>query len=272
MTSWVSNIGSRLCNRSEWQGFPANLPITPAEGNSVYTMRFGVTRPRLEPVLGRTAPAREITPDSRGNETVFEFGAALGEGAAVFERASDGYVIRVFEIATQRHPGSDARDCDFDVAEAIRDVVRRGVALGIRVGRENHLGNVLAACAALEFADAELVGADAVDRGKRSAEHVIVAAEAAAALDGHQIGGLLDDTDVGAIPACIAADAARRGVREVEAFLAEDRVALQARDGVAEFGEQLVGSAKQEEGQPRGRLLADPGKSLQAFNEAIDGG
>ena len=85
-----------------------------------------------------------------------------------------------------------------------------------------------------ELADAEVVGADAVDRAERAAEHVVEPAVLAGALDRGDVLRLLDDADRRAVPAGVAADAAAVLVRDVAAQRAEPHLLADLLQDLAE--------------------------------------
>ena len=66
------------------------------------------------------------------------------------------------------------------------------------------------ACAPGEqFVDSELFRTDVVQRSEAAAEDMVAASEGARSLDGKDVGGLLDDTDLPADPVFIAANLAK---------------------------------------------------------------
>ena len=73
------------------------------------------------------------------------------------------------------------------------EVHGRGLALDVRVGAEDHLGDALRLDAGQQLLDPQLVGADALDRADRALQHVVAAVELAGLLDRHEVPGLLDD-------------------------------------------------------------------------------
>src|SRR5437764_1351580 len=75
--------------------------------------------------------------------------------------------------------------------------------------------------AGVELGDLEVVGIDPVDRRQRAAENVVAAAVLVRALDRDHIPGLLDHADQPGVAALVLADAAARGVGQVEADLAQ---------------------------------------------------
>ena len=92
-------------------------------------------------------------------------------------------------------PGREAGDAQPEDLEQPGQVGGGGLALEVGVGRDDHLGDDAVAEPGEQLAHAQVVGADAVDRADRAAEHVVAAAELAGALDGDDVLGLLDDAD-----------------------------------------------------------------------------
>ena len=102
--------------------------------------------------------------------------------------------------------------------------VERGrLALDVRAGGDDHLSiaTVARPRRAQQLADAQIVGADAVERREHAVQHVVAAAKAAGALDREQIGRRGDHADEARVAARVAAQRARILLGEVHAHRAE---------------------------------------------------
>ena len=104
------------------------------------------------------------------------------------------------------------------IAEALRQVMRGGLALDGGAGRQHDLGNAGRPGARDERGDAEFLGPDAVKGGEHAAQHMVAAAKGARALQRPEIGHILDDAERGGVPRRIGAYAARIGRVEIAAF------------------------------------------------------
>ena len=98
--------------------------------------------------------------------------------------------------------------------------MRGGLALDGRVGGEDHLGDAPGGDALDQLGNPQLLGADAVERRQRAAEHVVAPEERPGALHRPQIGHVLDDADRARGALRVGADAARVGGVEVAASCA----------------------------------------------------
>ena len=132
----------------------------------------------------------------------------------------------VTSSAYSRSPPTGSPLASRETARPIGDdqpgqVGRRRLALEVRVGGDDQLGDGAVHQPGHELLDPQVVGAHAVDRADRAAEHVVAAAELAGALDGDDVLGLLDDAQDVVDAARVAADAALLGLGDVVAGHAE---------------------------------------------------
>ena len=120
------------------------------------------------------------------------------------------------------------------------EVHRGGLALDVRVRREDHLGDALGVDPAQELLDAELLGPDALDGRDRALEHVVATVELVGALDRDDVARLLDDAQHGRVAPIVEAVAAELALGDVEALPAprDPRLRLgdRAREAVGVFG------------------------------------
>src|SRR5919202_417164 len=111
------------------------------------------------------------------------------------ESAPERELVRVLQIAPHRQPGGQPGDAQAHRFEQPREVGRGGLALEVRVGGEDDLGDLAGGEALHELLDAQVVGPHALDRADGAAEHVVAAAELARLLDRDHVLRLLDDAD-----------------------------------------------------------------------------
>src|SRR5208283_3615986 len=114
----------------------------------------------------------------------------------------------------------DPGHADPRMPQTLGDQVGGCVAFGGRVCRKHQLPYAAAPHARLERSNAQLLGTDAVNRRECAAQHVVAPGKAAAALDGLEVGGLLDDAQECRVACGIATDRAWGGGSQVEALLA----------------------------------------------------
>ena len=88
---------------------------------------------------------------------------SLGDGAAAFEGAAEGDLVRVFEVTADRQSGSEARDLDADGLQHPHEVGGRGFALEVRIGGDDDFLNLVIREPALQFPDTQLIGTDPRD-------------------------------------------------------------------------------------------------------------
>ena len=99
---------------------------------------------------------------------------------------------RVTSSAYSRSPPTGRPEASRVTAQAHRpqragEEGRGGLALEVRVGGDDDLGDGAVGQPGHQLADAQVVRADAVDRADRPAEHVVPAAELTGALDGDDV-------------------------------------------------------------------------------------
>ena len=119
--------------------------------------------------------------------------------APALERADQGHVVGVLEVAADRQAAGDPGDRrrrrpSSRSARYIAVASPSSVGLVARMTSSNGSPSRVGLVDALEeLADLEPLGADAVDRADRAVEHVVAAAELAGPLDGQDVERLLDD-------------------------------------------------------------------------------
>ena len=96
----------------------------------------------------------------------------------------------------------------FAACELVHQIMRGRLALDGRVQREQHLFDLRIARPLDQLGDGEILGADAVERRERAAEHVIEPVEHGGALERPEIADLLDHADERAVARVVAAERA----------------------------------------------------------------
>src|SRR2546429_6402949 len=139
---------------------------------------------------------------------------------AALERLGEGDLVRVLQVAPHRETTRETGHPDAARLEEGRDVHRRGVALEVRIGREDDLRDAVALDAFHQLADPEVVGPDPVERSHRAAEDVVPAPDDTRLLDGGRVRRLLDHADQVEVAALVSAHAAQLALRDVAAFAA----------------------------------------------------
>src|SRR5690606_34825053 len=117
--------------------------------------------------------------------------------AAALEGPAEGDLVGVLEVTTHGQAGGEAGARDTHPAEHAGEVGGGGLPLDVRVGGEDDLLDLAVGEAGHELADPQVVRADAVDGVDGSAEHVVLPAELAGALDGDDVLGLLHHAEHG---------------------------------------------------------------------------
>src|SRR5262249_6294995 len=82
------------------------------------------------------------------------------------ESTRDGGLIRIFELATDRESGRDARDSYPEGLEGPRDVHRGGLAIDARARRDDDLLDRFAGQPSDQLGEPDVVGADPFERGQ----------------------------------------------------------------------------------------------------------
>src|SRR5690606_20295774 len=151
------------------------------------------------------------------------------------------------------------------------EVERGRLALEVRVGAEDHLGDALGTDPRDQLADPQLLGAHALEVVDRSLQHVVAAAVLAGALHRDDVAGLLHHAqDVGVTPG-IRADAAQLALGDVEALAAEADLLLHLDDRPGEAVRLLRVHLEQVEGDALGRLRPDARQPAERVDELLDG-
>src|SRR5690554_4308895 len=192
------------------------------------------------------------------------------DGSAAGERAPEGDLVGVLEVAPDRQAAGQAGDGQSQLPDHQRQVGRGRLALGVRVGGEDELGDGAAGQAGHQLADPQLVRSDALQRVDGAPEDVVAPPELAGALDRHDVLGLLHHTDdlVGA--ARIPAYPAGLRLGDVEADGAEPHLLLDPAHRARQPVDVGRVRGQQVEGDPLGALRPDAGKAAKLVDQVLD--
>ena len=173
-------------------------------------------------------------------------------------------------------PTRDPGDAADDRLQPLGQVHRGRLPFQRRVGGEDHLLERRAVTRGLvgalqQLADAQPLGADAVDRRDRAVEDVVEALELGRALEREDVERLFHDAQPALVPAAVATDRAQLLVADVEAALAEDDLVADVDEGRRQRPRFGVGRAEQVVGQALRGLRADAGQAPERFDEPRDG-
>ena len=101
---------------------------------------------------------------------------------------------------------SNARHRDGRGAGPLADVIRRGFALYGGIGGQNHLFDFAIGKPLTQRLEAQLLWPNTIDRRQMPHQHIVVAPEAAALLNRHDVGGRLHHTERGRVSLGVGAD------------------------------------------------------------------
>ena len=188
--------------------------------------------------------------------------------AAAFHGAGHCDFVGVFDVAAGGDAGGDAGDFDVKGAEGGGEPGGCGFAFEGGAGGEDDFVDFAVLDAGEEVGGAELVGADAVERGECAVEDVVDALVAAGALNGGDAGGLLDDADEALVADGGGTVGAGIDIGDVVADGAEAEAGFEGVDGVGEGGGVFLGGAEDVEGEALGGFGADAGKFFEFVDEA----
>src|SRR5690625_1814006 len=206
----------------------------------------------------------------RARRSLSSPGASVIDAPPSFKRPAKSDLVRVLQVSPDRQPGGQAGDGQPHRAEHAHEVGRSGLALDVRVGGDDDLGDRTVGQAGHQLPDAQVVRADAVDRVDGPAEHVVAAAVLAGAFDRDDVLGLLDHAQQGRIAARVAADAALRLLGDVAAGLTEPHPRLDLGQGGGQPLHLVGVGAEDVESDPLSTLRADAGKLAQLIDQLLD--
>src|SRR4051794_8265685 len=192
------------------------------------------------------------------------------DGSPPFERSPQGDLVGVLEVATYRKSTRQTRHAQAHPGQHAREVRRGGLALEVRVGGQDHLGDRPVGQPAEQLLDPQLVRSDSFDRRDGAPEDVVAALELTGALDRHDVLGLLDHTDHGRVASWVTADAAGLLLRHVAAHGAETDLVLDLDEDLGEPAHVGGGGLEQVEREPLGALRAHTGQPPELVDEVRD--
>src|SRR5690606_28654596 len=182
---------------------------------------------------------------------------------------AEGDLVGVLQVSADRQAGREPGDRHPHPAEHQLECSGGDLILDVRVRGDDDLADRPVVAAGHELTDAQVVWADPVDRVDGAAEHVVLPAELAGALDGDDVLGLLDDAQDVVAAARVGADPAALPLGDFAADLAEPDLALHLGERV---GQALhVGGVRRQdvERDALGALRPDPGESTELVDEVL---
>src|SRR6266542_3145681 len=169
------------------------------------------------------------------------------------EGLAQGDLVGVLEVASDREAAGQAGHPDAGGLQQRGHVHRRRVALQVRVRGQDDLDHAVALDAVEELLDAEVLGADAVERADRG-----------------DVFRFLDNADRGDVAAGVAADPAQLGLRDVAALVAEAHEVLGPLDDLRQPAGLVRRRLHQVERQALRGLRPDARKPGQLVDEVLD--
>ena len=157
---------------------------------------------------------------------------ALANDAATLQRAAQGNLVRVLQIATDRKTRRQARQTHTQRHEHTREVGCGSLTLKIRVHRQNNLLDTLIRQAGHQLTNTQLLRAHTRQRVNGAAEHMVAAGKGTGTLNRHHVLRLFDHTQHGRVAALITADRAQLRLGDVTALLTEADACLHRGNGV----------------------------------------
>src|SRR3984885_14481380 len=192
------------------------------------------------------------------------------EQAPALERTAQGDLVRVLQVAADRQPAGRPRHPDAHRLDEPGDKGRGRLALQVRVGRQDQLGDPAVRQPGHQLLDPQVVRADPVDRADRPAEHVVATAELADLLHRGDVLGLLDDADNGLIAPGVQADPALLRLGHVPAGLAESHALGHLEQRVRQPADVLGVAGQQRERDPLGALRPDARQPAELVDQVLD--
>src|SRR5688572_20774248 len=127
-------------------------------------------------------------------------GASALELSAAGERLADRHLVEELERAAHRDPARDAGHADAQRRERAPQIQGRGLALDVRIGREDHLLHTSLPDALGQPVYVQRLRPHPVQWGEPAVEYVIAPTEPSALLDDVDVARLLDHADHGLVP------------------------------------------------------------------------
>src|SRR3954447_8345469 len=185
------------------------------------------------------------------------------------ESAAERELVRVLQIPPDRQPGGQPGDAQAHRLEQPREIGGSGLALEVRVRRQDDLRDLAGGEPRDQFAHPEVVRPDPLDRADRTTEHVVTPAELPGLLDRDDVLGLLDDAEDAGVATSVPAAAALLAPRDVAAHDAEADLLAHLGEGEDEPPDVLRVGLQQVEGDALGTLRTDPGQPPEFVDEVL---
>src|SRR3712207_2755867 len=186
------------------------------------------------------------------------------------ERSTEGDLVGVLKVPTHGQSTREPGHPDSQVGQEPGQVRRGRLALEVRIGGEDDLGDGSVGQPGHELLDPELIRADALDRGDRSAEDVVATAELAGALDRDHVLGLLHHADDRRVSPRVTADPAGLLLGDPAAHGAEPDLVLDLDEDLCEPADVDRVGLEQVERDPLRALRAHPGEPTELVDEVLE--
>lgn len=165
-----------------------------------------------------------------------------------FQRAQNGHLVGIFEIATRRKAAGEASDAEVESLEALDEIHGRRFAFDSGISGDDDFSDFAFLDPFDELLDIELFRAGTFVRFDGAPEDMIEAVEFLGVLDDRDIDGFLDDADQGTVAFRIGTELAEVFFGDVEAVLADFGAFLEFGDGLGKKPIFRLGPPEQMEG------------------------
>ena len=178
--------------------------------------------------------------------------------------------VNVFQLAAHRHAARQPRQLQPATGrQGLTDDVRRGLALGCKVGREDDLLHGAVGGAVKQLFEANVLGANAIQRTELADEHEVQAFVGTRALHCGLIGRRFNNAQLGDVAPNVHAGGANSAFREGVAPLTMPHGTNRLRQCVC----QCLGTGpvvlKQMERHTRSRLYAHARQALECLDKHV---
>jgi len=185
-----------------------------------------------------------------------------------FHGLQDGNFVGVFQVAAHGQASGDAGDpSGAQFFDLLGEINRGGLALDRRIGGEDNLFDVPVFQPPQKTGDAQMLGANAVQRRKRAMQDVVDAVEVSGFFDSCDAGGLFNHAHLMLVSGGALAIDTRIRVGDVVADGAEVKALLYVTDGGGQCFGVFVTGAQNVEGEALRRLASNAGKLFELVNQ-----
>ena len=157
---------------------------------------------------------------------------ALANDAATLQRAAQGNLVRILQVATDRKTRRQTRQTHTQRHEHAREVGCGRLTLKVRVHRQNNLLDTLIRQAGHQLTNTQLLRAHTRQRVNGATEHMVATGKGTGAFNRHHVLRFFDHTQHGRVAALITTDGAQLCLGDVTALLAETDAGLHRGNGV----------------------------------------